>query len=115
MFAAHANTRVSLPSLWLSRGRTIERRQLLQRLRAEGGRPNVRLMNAVVEACRKGRQWEKALEILAEMKELGVTPDYFTYSAAITACRQGGQWEKVGRGGGWCCQRPGLGGHFFVP
>lgn len=56
----------------------------------------VRVMNAVVEACRKGRQWEKAVEVLEDMHLHGVTPDKFTYTSAIAACRQGAQWDKVG-------------------
>lgn len=72
--------------------------QLLDGLRTDGGRTTLRLMNAVVDACRKGRQWEKALEKLSEMKGLGVVPDDFTYTAAIAACRQGRQWDKV-----WVC------------
>lgn len=55
----------------------------------------MRLMNAVVDACRKGQQWEKALEMLEDMRRHGITPDDFTYTAAIAACRQGGQWDKV--------------------
>lgn len=73
----------------------ISHAQLLERLRKDGGPTTVRLMNAVVDACRKGKQWEKALEMLADMKEHGVTPDDFTYTAAIAACRQGRQWDKV--------------------
>lgn len=69
--------------------------QLLHTLRADGGRTTVRLMNAVVDACRKGQQWEKALEMLDDMRRQGLTPDDFTYTAAIAACRQGRQWDKV--------------------
>lgn len=74
--------------------------QLLDSVRADGGRITVRLMNAVVDACRKGRQWEKALEMLEYMRSTGVTPDDFTFTAAIAACRQGGQWDKVSGIGG---------------
>lgn len=95
----HATKTKTAPSLPLLSSHKSNRPphlpQLLHTLRADGGRTTVRLMNAVVDACRKGQQWEKALEMLDDMRRQGLTPDDFTYTAAIAACRQGRQWDKV--------------------
>jgi pentatricopeptide repeat protein len=50
---------------------------------------------AAIDACAKGRMWQRALELLDEMEKNGVTPNAITYSVAITACGNGGQWEKA--------------------
>ena len=39
--------------------------------------------------------WQKALDLLDEMKTNGINPNSVTYSVAISACGNGGQWEKA--------------------
>jgi pentatricopeptide repeat protein len=48
-----------------------------------------------ISACVKGKQWEKALELLAEMPGKGIEQDSYTYNSAISACEKGKQWEKA--------------------
>lgn len=40
-------------------------------------------------------RWERALELLDEMKRSGLNPDVYSYSAAISACEKDKQWEKA--------------------
>lgn len=55
------------------------------------------MYNVAINVFAKCAKWEKALEVLARMKNAkgGVRPDVFTYNAAIDACGNGGQWEKA--------------------
>lgn len=45
--------------------------------------PTVSSYNVVVEALAKAGEWRKALDVLAEMKEIGVRPTEFTYSRCM--------------------------------
>ena len=47
------------------------------------------------QACGKGNNWRKAVDLMDEMKENNVLANQFTYSAAISACGNGGQWERA--------------------
>ena len=58
-------------------------------------KPNVITYSAVISACEKGGQWEKALEVFASMDSNGVSPNDITYCAVISACEKGRQWEKA--------------------
>jgi pentatricopeptide repeat domain-containing protein 1 len=49
--------------------------------------------SAKVSACKKGGQWQMALNLLSMMPEAEKVPDEITYSAAISACKKGGQWQ----------------------
>ena len=50
--------------------------------------------NAAVAVCAEGRQWQRALRLLEDMKRLALRPDVFTYSSAVAACRF--SWEMAG-------------------
>jgi pentatricopeptide repeat protein len=39
--------------------------------------------NALISACEKGQQWERALDTFADMKQAGVQPDVVTFSALV--------------------------------
>ena len=39
-----------------------------------------------VNACARGSQWSKALELLGSMERSGVGANILTYNAAISAC-----------------------------
>lgn len=49
-------------------------------------RPNVVILNNVLNACATGRQWRLALRLLVESRDAGVVPDAISYSSVITAC-----------------------------
>ena len=40
---------------------------------------------AVITACQRGGQWERALSVLDKMKKTGVTPNLITYAALLMA------------------------------
>ena len=42
--------------------------------------------SALISACEKGGQWERALELAREIERKGIVADTITYSALITAC-----------------------------
>jgi pentatricopeptide repeat domain-containing protein 1 len=50
---------------------------------AKGLEPDVITYNATTSACKKGGQWEKALQLLEEMRAKGLEPDVITYAAVI--------------------------------
>lgn len=54
-------------------------------------------MNAVVDACLEGRQWERALELLDELRGSGVAPDQVTYQVLLAGLGQQRppQWEQA--------------------
>lgn len=41
-----------------------------------------------VQACDKGFQWERAVELLERMERDGVKPNLFAYNHAMSACVQ---------------------------
>ena len=47
------------------------------------------------QACGKSKKYEKALELLAEMRKHGLEPNIITYNAAISACENCKQDEKA--------------------
>ena len=51
--------------------------------------------NAVTSACRKGGQWQRALELLEGMSQRALTPNVISYNAATSACEKGGQWQRA--------------------
>ena len=50
--------------------------------------PEVITCSAVISACEKGEQWEKALALLREIPKKRLDPEVTTYSAAISACEK---------------------------
>jgi pentatricopeptide repeat domain-containing protein 1 len=57
----------------------------------QGVMPNVITYNALISACEKGKQPERALEVFEAMQRQGVVPGVITYSALISACGKGKQ------------------------
>lgn len=50
---------------------------------ADGFVPDKTAYNAAIIACGQQGEWEKALEILGEMRALGLRPDQHTYRFAM--------------------------------
>ena len=57
--------------------------------------PNVITYNSLISTCEKGKQPERALELLEAMQRQGVLPDVITYSGLISTSEKGKQPERV--------------------
>ena len=59
--------------------------------------PNVITYSALISACEKGKQPERAVELFDAMKRQSVVPNVITYrySALISACAKGKQAERA--------------------
>jgi pentatricopeptide repeat protein len=53
------------------------------------------IYSAAISACEKGSQWQRALDLLQEMKDCDIRPVVIIYSAAMSACEKGGQWQRA--------------------
>ena len=51
--------------------------------------------NALISACEKGKQPERAWEVFQAMQQQGLAQDVITYSALISACEKGKQPERA--------------------
>ncbi len=56
--------------------------------------PNVITYTALI-TCEKGKQPERALELIEAMQRQGLVPDVITYNALISACEKGKQPERA--------------------
>lgn len=70
-----------------------------QEMRGDRERPNVIHFNLAMRALATGGQWERALELLEEMRSAGVSPDDRTFRTAIEVTKTEGG-GGVGGGGG---------------
>lgn len=52
-------------------------------MRGDGVTPNLINYNLAVRALGKGGDWERATDLLKDMKKAGVSPDERTFNAAI--------------------------------
>ena len=57
--------------------------------------PEVITYSAVISACEKGKQPERALEVFQTMLWYGLVPNVITYSALVSACGKGQQPEQA--------------------
>jgi len=57
--------------------------------------PNVRVCNALISTCEKGRQPTCALKVLESRQRQGVVADVITYNALISACEKEMQPESA--------------------
>ena len=62
-------------------------------MKQQGLLPNVITYNALISACEKGKQPERALELFEAMQQRGVVPNVITYSALISVCEKANQPE----------------------
>ncbi|CAK0808240.1 unnamed protein product, partial [Prorocentrum cordatum] len=51
--------------------------------------------NAGISACENGGQWQRALSLLSEMRELKLDPDCKSYTIGISVHRKGKRWQQA--------------------
>eukprot|EP00747_Dinoflagellata_sp_TGD_P103088 gnl/TRDRNA2_/TRDRNA2_168856_c1_seq2.p1 gnl/TRDRNA2_/TRDRNA2_168856_c1~~gnl/TRDRNA2_/TRDRNA2_168856_c1_seq2.p1 ORF type:complete len:485 (+),score=87.46 gnl/TRDRNA2_/TRDRNA2_168856_c1_seq2:121-1575(+) len=71
------------------KGRLDDAFKALDKMEAEGLIPNIITYNALINACEKCKNGEKALEVLKLMKYKGLQPNVITYNTAISALGKG--------------------------
>ena len=57
--------------------------------------PNVITYSALLSACEKGQQPERAWETYYDKQQQSLAPNVITYSALLSACEKGYQLERV--------------------
>lgn len=57
--------------------------------------PNAHAYCAAINACEKGGQWLRAIELFKLMQERGVMPNTVTCTSVICACKAGGHWQDA--------------------
>ena len=55
--------------------------------------PDIITYSALISACEKGKQPERALQLFEAMKQQGMVPNVITYNTLISACEKGKQPE----------------------
>ena len=58
-------------------------------MQRQGVVPNVFTYSALIMACEKGKQPDRALVVFQAMRQQGVVPDAITYNAFISVCEKG--------------------------
>lgn len=83
-------------------GRWQEGATLLSRMLEAGVRPDVCSYGAHLACLRAGGQWQRALEVLEEMRAgaevnggVGVRPDLGCYAMAMSTLGEAGRWEQA--------------------
>ena len=51
--------------------------------------------SSVINACAKGDESQRALNLLDEMRSRGLVPDEITYNSVINACAKGGESQRA--------------------
>ena len=64
-------------------------------MRSRGLVPNEITYSSVINACAKGNEWRRALELFDEMPSRNLTPNSNSYAAALNACAIGCQPERA--------------------
>ena len=55
----------------------------------QGVVPDVITRNAVISACEKGQQLERAFQVFQAAQRQSMVPNIITYSASVSACEKG--------------------------
>jgi len=58
-------------------------------------KPNAHCYSAAVNACEKGGQWQRALELFQQMQDNHVQPTTITCTSVVSACKVCGQWQEA--------------------
>jgi pentatricopeptide repeat protein len=70
-------------------GDVAEALRVRTRMRRVGGRPGVHMYNALIAACERGGQYERALDLLRSMRREGVAGNALTTQLAANVGRKG--------------------------
>ena len=68
---------------------------LLQEMKASDHGASLSAYNAAINACARGKQSSKALELMEEMSEVRLSPNVITFNSTINACARAKQWQKA--------------------
>lgn len=60
-----------------------------------GVEPNAHAYCAAINACEKGGQWLRAIDLFNLMQKRGVQPNTVTCTSVICACKAGGHWQDA--------------------
>ena len=66
----------------------------MKAMQRQGVVPDVITYNALISACEKGKQPERALQLFEAMKQ-GLVPKVITNNTLISACEKGKQPERA--------------------
>ena len=69
--------------------------EVFEQMQRDGVEANIFTYSALISACAKGKQWNKALEVFEDLQRVGIEADAITYSAMISACEKGRQVDKA--------------------
>jgi pentatricopeptide repeat protein len=64
-------------------------------MRREGVSPDARTYNTLIAGCSQAGQWQRALELMSELKGQGLVADAPTHAALISAHERAGNWKQV--------------------
>lgn len=60
-----------------------------------GLEPDTVTFNALISACARGRQYDRAQHMYRDMQERGVSSDTYTFNSLLNACEKCGRWEEA--------------------
>lgn len=64
-------------------------------MQQKGIKPNNHSYSSIINACGKGGQLQKALQLFEQMKRQGLVPDVQTVGAVLDACDRAGDWKTA--------------------
>lgn len=64
-------------------------------MKDSGIKPSEVTYNNLITSCVVTQEWQRALEVLAEMKQEGIAPSVVTYTSAIKVCIDCKEWTKA--------------------
>ena len=74
-----------------------------------GVQPNTVSYNSLISACERCGEWERACEVLKQMKLIAqrpganVRPNSITYNTVLSACGKAGRWDTFCHRKTICC------------
>ena len=44
--------------------------------------------------CKEGGQWQQALSLLGDIRQIGITQSVISFNVATSVCEKGGHWQR---------------------